>query len=141
MKGRDERLSRMGLAKAGVPGVNALFCRAEARGFQKKGLTLGQPSRMRGRERRLSALEPREPGAWMERWPSLPAHLTESWGVAGFDPALEFLHFSGGSGDKLSGEGPNIEMGDQFRALAGFFAQECNEIKTRGTPRLTPPFG
>ena len=81
-----------------MPGVNALFCRAEARGFQKKGLTLGQPSRMRGRERRLSALEPRKPGAWMERWPSLPAHLTESWGVAGFDPALEFLHFSGGSG-------------------------------------------
>jgi len=38
---RDERLSRMGLAKAGVPGVNALFCRAAGAGFSKERVDAG----------------------------------------------------------------------------------------------------
>lgn len=46
-----------------------------------------------------------------------------------------------GSGDKLSGERLNIEMGDQFRVLAGFFSQERNEIKAGRTPGITAPFG
>lgn len=38
---RDERLSRMGLAKAGVPGVNALFCRAGGEAVSKERVDAG----------------------------------------------------------------------------------------------------
>jgi hypothetical protein len=41
VKGRDERLSRIGSAKAEVPGVNALFCGAGGEEFSKERVDAG----------------------------------------------------------------------------------------------------
>ena len=84
---RDERLSRIGFAAGGVPGVNALFCRALARGCQKKGLTLGGRTRMRVKERRSSGSFTPEAGGIQRPMAERPSHRwKEVGGVAGNSP-------------------------------------------------------
>ena len=84
---RDERLSRIGFAAGGVPGVNALFCRALARGCQKKGLTRGGRTRMRVKERRSSGSFTPEAGGIQRPMAERPSHRwKEVGGVAGNSP-------------------------------------------------------